>query len=133
MKALYKRHQQKINYLLVGGWNTLFGYISFIALYALFAARIHYLFLLALSNILAITNAYLGYKTFVFKTRGNYWREYLRFYMVYGAAMILNIILLPIGVELLKLSPLIAQTGFTLINILFSYFGHKRFSFSPRA
>ncbi|MFH1387624.1 MAG: GtrA family protein [bacterium] len=133
MKALYRQHKDKINYLLVGAWNTLFGYCVFLLLYFLFAAKIHYLFLLVFSNILAITNAYIGYKIFVFRTKGNYLKEYLRFYVVYGAAMILNMIILPFVVELFKLSPPIAQTGLMLINIIFSYLGHKYFSFEQSA
>jgi putative flippase GtrA len=129
MKRLYKKHEEKINYLLVGGWNTVFGYLGFVALYYLFADRVHYLIIFVVSNILSITNAYIGYKTFVFKTRGNYLREYLRFYLVYSGAIALNFILLPVCVELLRLSPPVAQGGLIFINVFFSYFGHKHFSF----
>ncbi|MDI6732272.1 MAG: GtrA family protein, partial [Candidatus Margulisbacteria bacterium] len=77
-----------------------------------------------------ITNAYVGYKLFVFKTQGNYLNEYLRFYMVYGAALLFNFFLLPITVEVFKLSPPVAQGIIIWLTILFSYFGHKHFSFS---
>ncbi|MBI5399103.1 GtrA family protein [Candidatus Saganbacteria bacterium] len=129
MRQLYKRHQEKINYLLVGIWNTVFGYLTFVGLYCLLSVKIHYLFLLVISNVFSITNAYIGYKIFVFKTRGNYWQEYLRFYLVYGAALAVNFALLPIGVELLKISPPWALAGLTVINVIFSYYGHKKFSF----
>ena len=95
MKHFYKKHQEKIDYLLVGGWNTIFGYLVFVLLYYLFSSKIHYILLFILSNILSITNAYIGNKVFVFKTQGNYIREYLRFYVVYGGAMMLNCVLLP--------------------------------------
>jgi putative flippase GtrA len=114
---------------LVGGWNTVFGYLVFLVLFLLFNRSIHYLLLLAASNILSITNAYIGYKIFVFKTKGNYLVEYLRFYLVYGAALLLNFILLLICVEFLHLSPPIAQGGLMFINVFFSYFGHKNYSF----
>ncbi len=130
IKHLYHKHREKINYLLVGGWNTIFGYFTFVLLYFLFSQRIHYLFLLVISNILSITNAYIGYKIFVFKTKGNYVREYLRFYLVYGGVMLLNFIALPIIVELSPLAPPIAQGGFICVTVVFSYFGHKHFSFN---
>jgi putative flippase GtrA len=130
MHKIFKRHQEKINYLLVGGWNTVFGYVAFLSLYFLFGEKIHYLVLLVVSNILSITNAYIGYKIFVFKTRGNYAREYARFYLVYGGAMALNFVLLPVCVEFLRLSPPIAQGGLVFLNVIFSYFGHKHFSFA---
>lgn len=129
MRRLYQRHKEKIDYLLVGGWNTIFGYLTFLALYYMLAARVHYLILLVISNVLSITNAYIGYKIFVFKTRGNYLREYLRFYVVYGIALVLNLILLPVCVELFRLSPPLAQGGLIFINVIFSYLGHKNFSF----
>ena len=129
MKKFYKKHREKINYLLVGAWNTVFGYFTFVILYFLLSARIHYMFILGFSNVLSITNAYVGYKTFVFRTRGNYIREYLRFYVVYGAAIGLNFILLPIVVEVLSVNPVIAQGIIIWLTIIFSYFGHKRFSF----
>lgn len=133
MKALYQEHKQKIDYLLVGGWNTIFGYFVFLVLYYLLAAKIHYLLLLVVSNILSITNAYIGYKIFVFKTKGNYLKEYLRFYMVYGTIMVLNLVLLTFCVEILRILPPLALGGLTFINVVFSYFGHKHFSFSRQA
>lgn len=132
MRKLYHQHWEKVNYLLVGGWNTIFGYAAFVALYFLLADRIHYLILLIVSNILGITNAYIGYKIFVFKTRGDYWREYMRFYVVYGSATALNFVLLLVCVEVLKLSPPVAQGGLIFLNVIFSYFGHKHFSFKNR-
>ncbi|OGC32362.1 hypothetical protein A2311_05280 [candidate division WOR-1 bacterium RIFOXYB2_FULL_48_7] len=85
--------------------------------------------LLIVSNILSITNAYVGYKLFVFKTKGNYLQEYLRFYVVYGTALVLNFVLLPVCVEIFKVSPPLAQAGLLGLNIIFSYLGHKNYSF----
>lgn len=88
--------------------------------------------ILAISNVMSITNAYAGYKIFVFKTKGNYLREYFRFYVVYGVALCMNYIVLPICVELLKMSPLVAQALLTAITVTSSYLGHKHFSFRRR-
>ncbi len=132
MKRFYKEHHEKINYLLVGGWNTVFGYLAFVALYYLFSHRIHYLIILVISNILSITNAYLGYKSFVFKTSGNYLQEYIRFYIVYGTALAINIIVLPVLVEIFRISPVVGQAAFMFLNVIFSYIGHKNFSFKRK-
>ncbi|MDD5593445.1 MAG: GtrA family protein [Candidatus Margulisbacteria bacterium] len=129
IRRIYHHHRQKIDYLLVGLWNTIFGYLAFVAFYYLLGHRVHYLWLLILSNILSITNAYVGYKLFVFKTKGNYLQEYARFYIVYGLAFLLNFALLPVGVEFFRFSPVIAQAALTFINVAFSYLGHKNFSF----
>ena len=129
MKALYHKHKQKIDYLLVGIWNTVVGYVSFIVLYYLIGVRVHYSIIFILSSIISITNAYIGYKIFVFKTSGNYLKEYARFYLVYGSLAMGNLILLPVGVELFRLPPPIVQGGFTFLNVFLSFLGHKHFSF----
>lgn len=63
MRRLRTAHRKKLLYLAVGGWNTVFGYDAFVALYAL-GRRLgwHYLAALAISQVLAILNAYVGYK-----------------------------------------------------------------------
>ena len=129
----YNKHKEQINYLLVGSWNTLFGYLAFAALYFLFRSYVHYMILFVISSVLSITNAYLAYKLFVFKTKGHYWREYSRFYVVYGGALALNLALLPLVVVTFRLSPVIAQAGLAFITVICSYFGHKNFSFKTSA
>ena len=133
MRKLYHQHREKVNYLLIGGWNTVFGFSAFTALYYLFHRQIHYLFIFIISNILGITNAYIGFKIFVFKTRGNYLREYLRFYLVYGGTLALNLVLLPVCVEVLHIMPVVALGGLLFISTVLGYLGHKYFSFSRRA
>jgi putative flippase GtrA len=86
---------QFFRYLCVGAFNTLFGYCTFAAcLYFLNSAlpqRFLYLTVILaslLSNPLNITVAYLGYKFLVFRTHGNYLREWLKCFAVYGTSMI---------------------------------------------
>jgi len=122
-----------IRYLLVGGWNTMFGYGVFALLYFLLSVRIHYVIIAIISNIIAITMAYAGYKLFVFKTKGNYLSEYLKFHVVYGFSMILGLALLPLFVEFLKLNVYLAQAIATLACISVSFIGHRNFSFKKRA
>ena len=118
-----------LRYLIVGAWNTVFGYGVFALLYFLLSANIHYVIIAIISNIIAITMAYAGYKLFVFKTKGNYLAEYLRFYVVYGFSMILGLILLPLFVEFLKLNVYLAQAAATIACISVSFVGHRNFSF----
>lgn len=129
MQRFYRQHKEKVNYLLIGGWNTLFGYFTFVGLYFWLHSTIHYIILLVISNILSITNAYIGYKIFVFRTKGNYLQEYIRFYLVYGVAILFNLVLLPVTVEMFNLSPPLAQGIIIWLTVIFSYFGHKHFSF----
>jgi putative flippase GtrA len=77
-------------YLLVGAWNTLFGYGSFAFFTAILSPMIPYSYIVAsvISSLLNISVSYLGYKWFVFKTRGNYLREWLRCVAVYSGGIV---------------------------------------------
>ena len=129
MIKIFQKYEEQIKYLIVGGWNTLFGYLAFAGLYYMFKNQMHYLILLIISYVISITNAYLSYKFLVFKTKGNYFLEYLRFYLVYGVALLINIGLLPLFVEIFKIDPLITQAIITFFTVIISYVGHKHFSF----
>lgn len=132
---------QVLRYLLVGAWNTLFGYGLFAALTYLLTGVVPYAYMAAsaLSNVGAITVAFFGYKWFVFRTKGNYLREYLRCYMVYGTAMLVSLALLPILMILLQRvvrlhgsAPYVAGAMLAVGTVLISFVGHKRFSFAAK-
>ncbi|MCX7971077.1 MAG: GtrA family protein [Negativicutes bacterium] len=127
--AYYRLHRKKFRYLLVGFWNTVFSYLLFAAFFAWLGDRLHYQLIVVAVNVIAITNNYIAYKVFVFRTRGNYWREYLRFYAVYGLGIGLNLLLLPLLLSFTPLNAYAAQAVVTVIIIIVGYIGHNRFSF----
>jgi putative flippase GtrA len=118
-----------LRFLFAGGWNTIFGYASLALLYYLFSDKIHYLILMVFATILSITNAYICHKFFVFKTKGNYIKEYLRYYVVYSVPISFSFIFLPFCIEILKINFYVTQAILTLITVIISYFGHKHVSF----
>jgi putative flippase GtrA len=120
---------EKLRYLLVGGYNTAFGYILFVLLLILLKNRVHYLVVLVISHVISVTNAYLAYKFLVFKTQGEWLREFGKFNIVYLGVLIINLVALPVMVEWLSIKPAIGQAWFVLITIIVSYLGHKHFSF----
>jgi putative flippase GtrA len=92
---------QFVRYVCIGVFNTLFGYISFAVILTLLNAALPTRFLYltvilasVLSMPLNITLAYLGYKFFVFRTKGNYLGEWLKCFAVYGAGMIPGLVAL---------------------------------------
>ena len=133
MKKLYARHSQKLQYLLIGGLNTVFGYAVFTALYYYGTARFHfhYVIPLLLSHVISVTSAYLIYKRFVFKTKGNFIREYWRFCTFYWFSLAANLILLPALVELVGLDPIISQGLLIVVAAVTSYLWHAHYTFSP--
>ena len=98
---------QFVRYLCVGVFNTLVGYSLFVAFlsvltrvvperFAFHGARLAGLATLAsiLSTPISITVAYFGYKFVVFRTRGNYLREWFKCFAVYGTGMIPGLVAL---------------------------------------
>ena len=129
---------QFVRFLVVGCWNTLFGYSTYAAFTALLMPRLRYGYIVAqlFSFLINITMAYAGYKFFVFKTKGNYLREWLRCMAVYGVGMLPSLILLPFvvaalhyGLHLGTSAPYIAGALLTGLSVFYSFIGHKKFSF----
>ena len=96
-------------YLCVGAFNTVFGYLTFAVILTLLNGvlpqRFVYLTVVLasiLSTPLNITIAYFGYKFFVFRTHGNYLREWLKAFAVYGTAMIPGLVALSALTRLLE-------------------------------
>lgn len=125
-------------YTLVGIWNTIFGYGSYAALTALFMRRMAHGYLVAavVSGLVSISVAFLGYKWFVFKTKGNYLREWLRCHVVYGTTAVIGIAALPVFVYAFKRfvgleasAPYVAGATVTGLNVFVSFLGHRHFSF----
>lgn len=129
---------QFLRYLAVGAWNTLFGYGLYAALTYLFSEKLPYGYVIAIacSNVIAVSVAYFGYKFFVFKTKGNYIREYFRCFAVYGLSILANIAILPVLVGVVgpllankKQAPYVAGALLTAGTTVVSFIGHKRISF----
>jgi putative flippase GtrA len=125
--------RQPLRFLAVGAWNTVFGYCSFALLYYFFSPLVHYLAIQAVSVVLNVTNAYLCHKFIVFRTSGNYLREYLRFYAVYAVPIGAGFVMLPFAIEVLGMNAYLASALIICLLTFVSYFGHKHFSFRPAA
>jgi len=125
-------------YLVVGIWNTAFGYGTFALLTLLLDRYIPASYMAAslLSSVLNITVSFLGYKWFVFKTKGNYLKEWGRCLMIYSGGIVLGLALLPPTVFLLsyltdspRAAPYIAGALLLGMQVILSFLGHKNFSF----
>jgi putative flippase GtrA len=129
---------QLIRYLLVGGFNTAFGYGLFALLNWGLSRTMPYGYLAAtlLSNLIAITVAFLGYKWFVFRTKGNYVREWLRCIGVYSTSMVIGFVgmatLVPIAhrhMQHPQEASYVVGAALTLAMVFVSFLGHKNISF----
>lgn len=138
INGLLEVHRTKMKFVLVGVWNTVFGYALFVCFDFLFTPffekrYVAYMSAAILANILAILNAYIFHKFVTFRShlRGlAIIPEFIRFLSMNLFSYFLCIVLLPVFVELFHLDPKIAGALLLPITTIISYLGHNNFSFS---
>jgi putative flippase GtrA len=130
MRARVLGGGRPLRYLIAAGLNTVFG----LAIYPLLLwsspyLRHHYLIGLLIAQAISLMFAYANYKFGVFRTRGRYAREVTAFASFYLANYAANWAALPLMVEVVGLSPIVAQLIFSFFVMVGSYFWHSRVTF----
>jgi putative flippase GtrA len=116
-------------YLLVGIFNTVFGYALSLLVYHFLQKDVSIIVIGIMINMISITVAFLGYKLFVFKSTGNWFHEYLRCYVTYGFSAVLGIALIWLFVEQWGWVFWFAQGLIIILSTVISYFMHRHFTF----
>ena len=137
MSNLKSSYPVKAKFVLVGIWNTIFGYGVFCLFDTLFAWLLSsrsaaYMCAMVLAQILSVINAYIFHKYITFKSKAKgkaIIAEFLRFSTTYVVTFCLSLVLLPVLVEIGHITPKIAAAIIILICTIISYLGHSRFSF----
>jgi putative flippase GtrA len=122
---------RKLRFLVVGGWNTLFGYLSFYVLYLLAAGRLHYLIIAVLAHFVAVTQSYVMQRRLVFRSAAPVTGEFVRFNASHIGTLLFGLLAMALLVEAAGMSPLIAQAIVILMSVVLSYLLHSRLSFGP--
>ena len=84
---------QKIKYLLVGSYNTLFGYLTFVLIFYNFSDVASHSLLLGITHFIAVTHNFFTYKRWVFNVKENLLKNYFKFHQVCLLLYIINLIL----------------------------------------
>jgi putative flippase GtrA len=127
------RRREQLLYLVVGAWNTVFGYGVWALLQYALGDTLNYLVIVVIAWPIAVLNAYLGYRYIVFRSRGPMLRELPRFSLVYVATLVANLLLLPLALRVLPFSIYVDQALFFAAVVVASYLAHKYYSFdNPR-
>ncbi len=131
MRGFWRAHEQ-MRFVIVGGWNTLFGYLCFVTLYALLHAHLNYLLIGVLAHAIAAVNAFVAHRLLVFRSRERWFGEFVRFNISLLFVLGYGIGALWLLVATFHLDPVLAQ-GFVMIGaVVISYVAHRRFSFGDR-
>jgi putative flippase GtrA len=129
-------NDQRVAFLVVGGINTVVAFGIFIAssqtvghLVDRWYGRVPAALLTAgITHVLSVLFAFVMHRRFVFRVRGHVLRDLMRFWGVYIVVGSVNIVSLPLLVEL-GMRPIPAQAIIVTAITLLSYFGHRHFSF----
>ena len=136
---IYDRHGEKLRYLLVGVYNTALGFgVFWLAIHFLappieaatgWNAKTVAIVLQWAVWVLMVVNSTVTMKYFAFRSTGHLGKQILRAYFVYLPAQGISSLILWVAMSLFGLSPLVGQAGAIAIATIFSYIGHKYFTF----
>lgn len=116
-------------FLVAGACNTVFGYSSFALLVYLAGDHVHYLLLLLVAHTINVAEAFTVYRRFVFRVSGSWLLDLMRYTSVSLTALLANVVLLPVGVEVLGIPVLLTQALVLGGTVVLSFVAHDRFSF----
>lgn len=120
---------RRIRYMIVGGWNTVFGYAAFTGLTLTLHQRLHYVVILLIGHILTVSQGFVLHRSVVYRVNGHLLRDFARFQLMYAGALGANAVLLLALVHNADLPVLLAQALIVIALPLVTYFGHKHFTF----
>lgn len=143
---LYDLHGDKLRFLAVGIFNTGFGYLLFLLMLSVVKAVLaglaasglqlpdpvtsnYYLVAQWTAWVLSVPVGTSTMKTFAFKSKGNLTEEIRRSYLVYLPAVAMSSVLLWFTVRILLFPPETGQLLTIALSTVFSYVGHKYFTF----
>jgi putative flippase GtrA len=118
----------KIRFLLVGGFNAAFSYVIFaIAIYLI--GQEHYQICVALQWIISSVFSFVNQKVFVFCTKGNWLKEYVKCCTTWVVSYICNALILELIVRYITKNVFVGQLASIFIASLVTYILFKYFAF----
>lgn len=139
-------HGEKLRYLVVGVFNTAFGYALYLVMLAVTSMALAQIdrtgnvptvvsenyFLIAqwTAWVLSVPVGTMTMKYIVFRSRGHLPSEIGRAYLVYLPMVAISSGLLWLTVHVLHLSPPVGQLVTIALATVLSYLGHKYFTFA---
>lgn len=127
IRAIWAR--QEVRFLVVGGWNTLFGYLAFIACNLCFGARLPLTVTLIISYLLSLPQAFVAQKLVVFRDVAFNWNQVHKFATANSVLFAANLLLVPATVAWSGMRPEIAQGLFIVGSTIISYTIHSLITF----
>ena len=133
---------EALRFLIAGAGNTLFGiadtfFFTWVCVHLLPAhLALATSAATLLSTVVNITVSFLTYKRFVFRTEGNYLREYSRSLLIYLPSLLISMVAVaPLAAVLAHWlprpgsAPYVAQACIVAVAVVPQFLGHKNITF----
>lgn len=120
-----------MRFIVIGSLNAAISYLIFV-IAVLLLGRGQYQLCVSIQWLLSSVISYLNQKFFVFCTKGNYIKEYLKCCSTWIVSYLLNIIILEIFIRYITNNVYIAQfTALAMVSVM-TYFLFKLFAFKNK-
>jgi putative flippase GtrA len=150
VRGLYDAHGEKLRYLLVGMWNTAISYVIFVlalkyvgpplqsladssSTVVALLGQYYYLVIQWGVWVIMVVQSTITMKYIAFRSPGHLGKQIVRAYGVYLPAQLLSAFILWLTVKIFGLPPAIGQLITIAFATVFSYLGHKYFTFRQPA
>lgn len=131
IKELWFNLDDKIRFLIIGCVNAAISYVIFVICLLILGDELRQL-CVALQWVISSVFSYLNQKFFVFATKGNYLREYIKCCSTWLVSYILNVIILEILIKYCIKNVLISQFISLFIVSVVTYVLFKFFAFAKK-
>lgn len=137
---IWFKFPEKLRFLLVGGFNTVFAWSVFAALNWLFTS-INEGFAwnfsdilvanaaLIVQNTITINVSFITMRYYVFCSRGNFWKEWTKAWSVYILLYTVNAPCISFLIWAFGLNALLAQAIYLIFSTIVTFLLHKYYSF----
>jgi putative flippase GtrA len=136
---IYGEHGEKLRYLVVGVVNTAASFVAFWLAIRFFSAPLEALtgwkhstvavVLQWASWVLMVVWSTTTMKYFAFRSKGHLGKQVMRAYFIYLPAQGLSSLILWVAMVVFGLPAVVGQAFAIFISTIFSYLGHKYFTF----
>lgn len=126
----FKKVPEKLRYLLVGGFNTVFAYCVYAFLLVLL--KLPYLLALIVQYFITVNVSIATMRYYVFRSKGDIICEFLKAWSVYIGLFFANTVGLSFLVEVCHIDELWAQGIYLTFSTILTYILHKYFSFKKK-
>ncbi|MCQ2914339.1 MAG: GtrA family protein [Alphaproteobacteria bacterium] len=123
----FDKINEKLRFLLVGGFNTVISYAIFFALVEIF--KIYYNYSLVIQFVITVNISIATMRYYVFHKVSGFWIDYVRGWTSYGVMFLINAPALNVLIIFGHIKPVVAQALYLVISTIMTFFIHKYFSF----